>query len=81
MTSLCKLLRWLQEIKLSSLKTKATTDDVETEMEMAQAVLNVARKKAITQVVKMNVIENIVPTVISLKHLVRLHLKNCANCG
>ena len=71
MTSFCKLLRWLQEIKLSSLKTKATTDDVETEMEMAQAVLNVARKKAITQVVKMNVIENIVPTVISLKHLVR----------
>ena len=43
---------------------------METEQEMAQAVMNAAKKTLISQVMKRNVIENIVPTVISLKHMV-----------
>ena len=51
------------------MRTKSTDDIVE-EQDMAQAVMNAAKKTLITQVLKKNVIENIVPIVISLKHMV-----------
>ena len=59
-----------QEIKLASLRSKAPTD-IDDRMEMAEAVINQAKTKLITQVVKQNMIENIVPIVIALKHNVR----------
>ena len=59
-----------QEIKLSTMRTKPQDDIAENEQEMAAAVINAAKKTLITQVVKRNVIENIVPIVISLKHMV-----------
>ena len=59
-----------QEIKLSALNSKTNVDEADNDLEAAQAVINVARKKVISQVVRMNVIENIVPTLISLKHMV-----------
>ncbi|KAJ8051213.1 hypothetical protein HOLleu_04696 [Holothuria leucospilota] len=43
--------------------------DIVEEMEMAQAVMNQAKTKLISQVVKKNVIENIVPVVIALKQM------------
>ncbi|XP_033638776.1 condensin-2 complex subunit D3-like [Asterias rubens] len=56
-----------KEIKLASLRSKAPTD-IDDRMEMAEAVINQAKTKLITQVVKQNMIENIVPIVIALKH-------------
>ena len=61
---------YLQEIKLSTMKSKPQEEIAENEQEMAAAVINAAKKTLISQVVKRNVIENIVPIVISLKHLV-----------
>ena len=61
----------LQEIKLSTMRSKPQDEIAENEQEMAAAVINAAKKTLISQVVKRNVIENIVPIVISLKHMVR----------
>ena len=58
-----------KEIKLASMKSKAVDDVAETEQEMAQVVVNAAKKKLISVVMKKNLIENTVPTVISLKHV------------
>ena len=67
-----------QEIKLTSLRGRAAgqEDEVEGSVEaQAQAAVSAVAKKAfISQVVRRNVIENIVPVVISLKHMVGLSL-------
>ena len=56
-------------IKLQSLKTRAGEDEEpETEQEMAGKVMEAAKKKLISETVKKNVIENIVPIIIALKH-------------
>ena len=52
-------------------KKSVDSNDVEDDSELAMVVLNVARKKLISQAMKKNVIENVIPTVISLKHMVR----------
>ncbi|XP_074660427.1 condensin-2 complex subunit D3-L-like [Tubulanus polymorphus] len=57
-----------KEIKLSTLRHK-TGDDLEEQQELAEAVVATAKKNIITQVVKKNVIENIVPIAIALKHM------------
>ena len=57
-----------EEIKLSLIANK-TSDDNMDEEDMAAAVIATAKKNLITQVMKKNVIENIVPIVTSLKHL------------
>ncbi len=51
------------------MRTK-NTDDVVEEQDMVQAVMNAAKKTLISHVVKKNVIEHIVPVIISLKHMV-----------
>merc|ERR1719192_3171151 len=57
------------QIKLQSLKTRAGgEDEPETEQEMAGKVLEAAKKKLISDTVKKNVMENIVPIIIALKH-------------
>ncbi|ESO91741.1 hypothetical protein LOTGIDRAFT_233338 [Lottia gigantea] len=59
-----------KEIKISSMKAKPTAqDDDEQQPDMAAVVLATAKKHLITQVVKKNVIENIVPIVTSLKYI------------
>ena len=58
-----------KEIKLSTLRTKGVDDPDGEVMDVAQVVTATAKKVLITQVVRRNVIENIVPTVISLKHM------------
>merc|ERR1712142_1080569 len=55
-------------IKLASLKSKANEDEAETEQDMAGKVLEAAKKTIISGVVKKNVIENIIPIIIALKH-------------
>ncbi|XP_046375579.2 condensin-2 complex subunit D3-like isoform X1 [Haliotis rufescens] len=57
-----------KEIKLSSLKVRPH-DDVAEEQDMAAVVMATAKKTLITQVLKKNVIENIVPIVTSLKKM------------
>ena len=52
------------------MRSKPQDEVAENEQEMAAAVINAAKKTLISQVVKRNVIENIVPIVISLKHMV-----------
>ncbi|XP_033751450.1 LOW QUALITY PROTEIN: condensin-2 complex subunit D3-like [Pecten maximus] len=56
-----------KEIKLSSLKE--TREDATDEQEMAAVVMATAKKTVITQVLKKNVIEHVIPVVISLKHM------------
>ncbi|XP_050409981.2 condensin-2 complex subunit D3 isoform X2 [Patella vulgata] len=56
------------EIKISSIKNKPGGVEDE-EQDMAAVVLATAKKQLITQVVKKNVIENIVPIVTSLKYI------------
>ena len=56
------------QIKLASLKSKASEDEPETEQDRAGMVLEAARKQIISGVVKKNVIENIIPIIIALKH-------------
>ena len=59
------------EIKLASLKSKVEGEEEPIEdphAEMAGALVAAAKKKIISQVVKKNVIENIIPIVIALKH-------------
>jgi condensin-2 complex subunit D3 len=53
---------------LASLKSKADEDEGATEEDMGAAVLDAAKKSIISQVVKKNYIENIIPIVIALKH-------------
>merc|ERR1719466_312671 len=55
-------------IKLASLKSKGDEDAPETEQEMAGKVLEAAKKTIISGVVKKNVMENIIPIIIALKH-------------
>ncbi|XP_078330914.1 condensin-2 complex subunit D3-L-like isoform X1 [Crassostrea virginica] len=62
-----------KEIKLSSLKTKPQEDAGGDEQEMAAIVIATAKKTLISQVVKKNVIENIIPIVVSLKHMLEKH--------
>ncbi|KAJ8051209.1 Condensin-2 complex subunit D3 [Holothuria leucospilota] len=59
-----------KDIKLASLRARNVNQaDVVQEVEMAQAVMNQAKTKLISQVVKKNDIENIVPVVIALKQV------------
>ncbi|XP_030849692.1 condensin-2 complex subunit D3 [Strongylocentrotus purpuratus] len=59
-----------KEMKLASLHSKqANPDDLVEEMQMAEAVMAQAKTKLISQVVKKNVIENIIPVIIALKHM------------
>ncbi|XP_052706272.1 condensin-2 complex subunit D3-like isoform X1 [Crassostrea angulata] len=62
-----------KEIKLSSLKTKPQEDAGGDEQEMAAIVMATAKRTLITQVVKKDVIHNIVPIVVSLKHMLEKH--------
>ncbi|KAG9351510.1 hypothetical protein JZ751_022761 [Albula glossodonta] len=59
----------LKEIKLSAMRSSADRDEPEEgdEMAMANAVMQVAQKKLISQVQKKNFIENVIPIIISLK--------------
>ena len=50
------------------MRTKA--NDVVDEMDMAEAVMEQAKSKLITVVVKKNTVENIIPIIISLKYQV-----------
>ena len=52
------------------MRSKPQEDVIESEQDMAAAVMEKAKKTLISAVVKKNVIENIVPIVISLKHIV-----------
>uniref|UniRef100_A0A663LWF2 Condensin-2 complex subunit D3 n=1 Tax=Athene cunicularia TaxID=194338 RepID=A0A663LWF2_ATHCN len=60
-----------KEIKLSTMRSKPDEDiqPDEDEMAMANAVMQVAQKKLISQVQKKNFIENIIPVITSLKSL------------
>ncbi|XP_053384703.1 condensin-2 complex subunit D3-like [Mercenaria mercenaria] len=58
-----------KEIKLTSVKVRPNEDVAGDEQEMAAVVVATAKKTIITQVLKKNVIENIVPIVVSLKHM------------
>uniref|UniRef100_A0A8C3SHY0 Condensin-2 complex subunit D3 n=1 Tax=Chelydra serpentina TaxID=8475 RepID=A0A8C3SHY0_CHESE len=60
-----------KEIKLSAMRSKPDEDiqPVEDEMAMANAVMQAAQKKLISQVQKKNFIENIIPIITSLKTL------------
>ncbi|XP_039577670.1 condensin-2 complex subunit D3 isoform X3 [Passer montanus] len=75
-----------KEIKLSSMRSKPEEDVQadEDEMAMANAVMQVAQKKLISQVQKKNFIENIIPIITSLKSLMEQKripaLKDLMNC-
>ncbi|NXT24846.1 CNDD3 protein, partial [Syrrhaptes paradoxus] len=60
-----------REIKLSTMRSKPDEDlqPDEDEMAMANAVMQVAQKKLISQVQKKNFVENIIPIITSLKSL------------
>ncbi|CAI9624609.1 unnamed protein product, partial [Staurois parvus] len=59
-----------KEIKLSAMRSKPGEDvGDDDEMAMANAVMQVAQKKLISQVQKKNFIENIIPIISSLKGL------------
>uniref|UniRef100_A0A8D0HCJ9 Condensin-2 complex subunit D3 n=1 Tax=Sphenodon punctatus TaxID=8508 RepID=A0A8D0HCJ9_SPHPU len=60
-----------KEIKLSAMRSKPDEDvqPDEDEMAMANAVMQVAQKKIISQVQKKNFVENIIPIITSLKAL------------
>ncbi|XP_078388058.1 condensin-2 complex subunit D3 isoform X1 [Cetorhinus maximus] len=58
-----------KEIKLSSMVTKTGDEaQVDDEMALANAVMQAAQKKLISQVQKKNFVENIIPIVTSLKN-------------
>ncbi|XP_041367044.1 condensin-2 complex subunit D3-like [Gigantopelta aegis] len=59
-----------KEIKLASMKVKPNENE---EQDMATVVMATAKKTFLTHIVKKNVIENIVPIVISLKHMLERH--------
>ncbi|NWI40080.1 CNDD3 protein, partial [Picathartes gymnocephalus] len=75
-----------KEIKLSSMRSKPEEDlqPDEDEMATANAVMQVAQKKLISQVQKKNFIENIIPIITSLKSLMEEKripaLKDLMNC-
>ncbi|NXP66967.1 CNDD3 protein, partial [Chloropsis cyanopogon] len=75
-----------KEIKLSSMRSRPEEDiqPDEDEMAMANAVIQVAQKKLISQVQKKNFIENIIPIITSLKSLMEQKripaLKDLMNC-
>ncbi|XP_054251547.1 condensin-2 complex subunit D3 [Indicator indicator] len=60
-----------KEIKLSTMRSKPDEDvqPDEDEMAMANAVMQVAQKKLISQVQKKNFVENVIPIITSLKSL------------
>ncbi|KAK9395042.1 condensin-2 complex subunit D3 [Crotalus adamanteus] len=60
-----------KEIKLSAMRSRPEEDiqPEEDELAMANAVMQVAQKKLISQVQKKNFIENVIPTITSLKTL------------
>ncbi|RMX45333.1 hypothetical protein pdam_00000748 [Pocillopora damicornis] len=58
-----------KNIKLSSMKAKAA-EDLADEGDVAGAAIVEARNKFLTQVLKKNMIENIIPIIIELKHMV-----------
>ncbi|NXX56030.1 CNDD3 protein, partial [Scopus umbretta] len=60
-----------KEIKLSTMRSKCDEDvqPDEDEMAMANAVMQAAQKKLISQVQKKNFVENIIPIITSLKSL------------
>ena len=58
-----------EAIKLASLKSKASdNDEPETDEDRANMVMNAAKKQIISGVVKKNVMENVIPIIIGLKH-------------
>ncbi|XP_065903031.1 condensin-2 complex subunit D3-L-like isoform X3 [Dysidea avara] len=57
-----------KDIKLSSFQSEAV-EEFEDEGDMMGAAVAAARNKLISQIVKKNVIENIVPIVVSIKHM------------
>ncbi|XP_053943120.1 condensin-2 complex subunit D3 isoform X2 [Cuculus canorus] len=60
-----------KEIKLSTMRSKPSEDiqPEEDEMAMANAVMQAAQKKLISQVQKKNFVENVIPIITSLKAL------------
>ncbi|KAJ6656043.1 hypothetical protein lerEdw1_004449 [Lerista edwardsae] len=60
-----------KEIKLSAMRSRPEEDiqPEEDELAMANAVMEVAQKKLISQVQKKNFIENVIPIIVSLKTL------------
>lgn len=52
------------------MRSTKSAEDAADEMEMATVVIATAKKTLITQVVKKNVMENVIPLVLSLKHMV-----------
>ncbi len=60
------------EVGLLTKPNQSQDSDIVEEMEMAQAVVTQAKTKLISEVVRKNVIENIVPVVIALKEMVSL---------
>ncbi|XP_030077819.1 condensin-2 complex subunit D3 isoform X2 [Microcaecilia unicolor] len=76
-----------KEIKLSAMRSKLSEDiqpDDDDEMAMANAVMQVAQKKLISQVQKKNFIENIIPIITSLKSFLEQKripaLRDLMNC-
>ncbi|CAH1786833.1 unnamed protein product, partial [Owenia fusiformis] len=61
-----------KEMKLASMKSKPQEDIVD-QQDMQEAVMTAAKKTIITQIVKKNTIENIVPIIIALKHQLEQH--------
>lgn len=59
-----------QDIKLTTLRRPAQEDAAD-EGDALGVVMATAQAKIITQIVKKNVMENIIPIVIAAKHLVR----------
>ena len=57
-----------EEIKLASLKTKQDDDEVHSQEGEAQGAFIAAKRFIISNTVKTNVIENIIPIIIALKH-------------
>ena len=70
-----------QKIKLQMMRTVANEDEIVEVQEMAAAVMHAAKKTLISQVMKRNVIENIVPIVIALKHMVIVYFENLVDIG
>nr|XP_058971616.1 condensin-2 complex subunit D3-L-like [Pocillopora verrucosa] len=72
-----------KNIKLSSMKAKAA-EDLADEGDVAGAAIVEARNKFLTQVLKKNMIENIIPIIIELKHMLEKQhsplLKDLMSC-
>lgn len=62
-----------KEIKLSMLRSKPADEVVENEEEAAAALVNVAKKTIVSQVMKKTVMESTIPVMISLKHMLEQH--------